>query len=47
MIEERTAPDRQIHLIIDNYSAHKHANMQLWLCDHPRFHVHYTPNSGS
>jgi transposase len=47
MIEERTAPDQQIHLIIDNYSAHKHANVQRWLCDHPRFHVHYTPTSGS
>ena len=47
MIEERTAPDRQIHLIIDNYSAHKHANVCQWLGDHPRFHIHYTPTSGS
>jgi len=47
MIEESTAPDKQIHLIIDNYSAHKHANVGQWLSDHPRFHVHYTPTSGS
>ena len=47
MIEERTPPGKQIHLIIDNYSAHKHANVRQWLCDHPRFHVHYTPTSGS
>ena len=46
MIEERTPPGKQIHLIIDNYSAHKHANVRQWLCDHPRFHVHYTPTSG-
>lgn len=47
MIEERTPPGKQIHLIIDNYSAHKHANVRQWLCDHPRFHIHYTPTSGS
>jgi transposase len=47
MIEEHSAPDKPIHLIIDNYSAHKHANVQLWLAEHPRFHIHYTPTSGS
>lgn len=47
MIEEHTPPDKQIHLIIDNYSAHKHANVQQWLAGHPRFHIHYTPTSGS
>jgi transposase len=47
MIEERTPPGKQIHLIIDNYSAHKHANVRQWLCDHPRLHIHYTPTSGS
>ncbi len=47
MIEERTPPGQQIHLIIDNYSAHKHANVRQWLCEHPRFHIHYTPTSGS
>jgi len=47
MIEERTPPDKQIHLIIDNYSAHKHAEVGLWLKEHPRFHIHYVPTSGS
>jgi hypothetical protein len=47
MIEERTPPEKQIHLIIDNYSAHKHADVRLWLGDHPRFHIHYVPTSGS
>src|SRR5258708_35774228 len=27
MIEEHSPLDKQIHLIIDNYSAHKHANV--------------------
>ena len=26
----------QIHLILDNYSTHKHANVQQWLAKHPR-----------
>ena len=47
MIEQHSPPDKEIHLIIDNYSAHKHANVQLWLKDHPRLHIHYTPTSGS
>jgi transposase len=46
-IEEHTPPDKQIHLILDNYSAHKHANVGLWLSEHPRFHIHYTPTSSS
>lgn len=47
LIEERTPPDKQIHLIIDNYSAHKHPAVRQWLDERPRFHVHYTPTSGS
>ena len=47
MMEKHTPADQQIHLILDNYSAHKHANVQQWLADHPRFHLHYTPTSGS
>lgn len=47
MIEERTPPDKQIHLIMDNYSAHKHANVGQWLGEHARFHIHYTPTSAS
>ena len=47
LIEKHASPGKQIHLIIDNYSAHKHANVCQWLYEHPRFHIHYTPTSGS
>src|ERR1019366_3615651 len=47
LIEERTPPGKQIHLIMDNYSAHKHAAVGEWLAEHPRFHIHPTPPSGS
>ena len=47
LIEERTPLGKQIHLIMDNYSAHKHAAVGAWLAEHPRFHIHPTPTSGS
>lgn len=44
----REAPkDLKVHLIIDNYSTHKHQKVREWLDKHPRFHVHFTPTSGS
>jgi transposase len=36
-----------IHLILDNYSAHKHENVDKWLAKHPRFKLHFTPTSSS
>jgi transposase len=47
MIEQHTPSDKQIHLVIDNYSAHKHGNVKRWLDKHLRFHIHYTPTSAS
>jgi transposase len=36
-----------VHLILDNYSTHKTPAIQRWLTAHPRFHMHFTPTSGS
>jgi transposase len=47
MIEAATPPGLEIHLIMDNYSAHKHAAVGQWLAERPRFHIHWTPTSGS
>jgi transposase len=45
---DREVPDGlQIHLILDNYSTHKHANVKAWLTKHPRFHLHFIPTSSS
>jgi len=46
-IEDVVPADRQIHLIADNYSTHKHPKVQSWLSRHPRFHMHFTPTSCS
>ncbi|MFN2397912.1 MAG: IS630 family transposase, partial [Gemmatimonadaceae bacterium] len=38
---------RDIHLILDNFSAHKTKAVAAWLGAHPRVHVHYTPTYSS
>ena len=40
--------DLDIHLIVDNYSTHKHDKVKKkWLARRPRFHIHYTPTYAS
>jgi len=45
---EREAPiGKIVHVILDNYGAHKHPKVRAWLGRHPRFAFHYTPTSCS
>ncbi len=37
----------ELHLVMDNYAAHKHHNVRDWLEKHPRFKVHFTPTHAS
>jgi transposase len=46
-IDKEVPNGLQIHLILDNYSTHKHENVTKWLEKHPRFHLHFTPTSSS
>jgi len=46
-IDEQTPPALDLHLIVDNYSTHKHPKVQNWLRRHPRFHLHFIPTSSS
>jgi transposase len=46
-IDRMTPADKQLHLILDNASTHKHEKVQRWLKRHPRFHFHFTPTSSS
>ena len=34
-----------VHVILDNYAAHKHPKVRQWLDRHPRFTFHFTPTS--
>jgi len=47
LIDAQTPPDLDLHVIADNYSTHKHAQVKRWLQRHPRFHMHFTPTSSS
>jgi len=47
LIDEKTPAGLDLHLIIDNYSTHKHPKVKRWLSRHPRFHVHFIPTSSS
>jgi transposase len=37
----------EVHLVMDNYGTHKVTKVRTWLARHPRYHVHFTPTSGS
>jgi transposase len=46
-IDAETLPDLDLHLIVDNYSTHKHPKVKNWLRRHKRFHIHFIPTSSS
>jgi hypothetical protein len=43
----RVYPDQELHVILDNSSAHSTPEVQAWLAEHPRVQFHYTPTSAS
>ena len=46
-INRATPKHLALHLIVDNYAAHKTPEAKRWLKRHPRFHLHFTPTSAS
>jgi transposase len=46
-IEQATAADDAIHVILDNLSTHKSPPVRRWLRRHPRVHFHFIPTSSS
>src|SRR2546425_5674082 len=47
LIQKQTPQDKDVHLVLDNYSAHKTPEVLQWLARHRRFHLHFTPTSSS
>jgi transposase len=43
----RAYPEQELHLVMDNYAAHKRIEIRDWLAANPRVHVHFTPTSAS
>jgi putative transposase len=46
-VDANVLPDLGIHLVVDNYTSHKHPKVKRWLALHPRYQVHYTPTYAS
>jgi transposase len=46
-IEAEVPAGKMVHVILDNYAAHKHPKVRAWLDRHPRFVFHFTPTSAS
>ena len=46
-IDQEVPAHLDVHLVLDNYATHKTPDIQRWLLRHPRFHLHFTPTSGS
>ena len=46
-VEQATAADQAIHVILDNLSTHKSPPVHRWLRRHRRVHFHFIPTSSS
>lgn len=47
LINRNVPKNKEIHIITDNYSTHKHENVKKWFKRHKRFEIHFTPTSAS
>lgn len=46
-IDASVEPALEVHVVLDNLSAHKTPAVHRWLLRHPRFRFHFTPTYGS
>ena len=46
-IDKNVPEGLELHLVLDNYSSHKHPKVKTWLLNHPRYHLHFTPTYSS
>ena len=47
VINAQVPADKAVHIILDNYAAHKHPKVRAWLDRQKRFVFHFTPTSCS
>ncbi len=46
-VEGEVPSGLDLHMILDNYSAHKHAQVKRWMKRHSRWHFHFIPTNSS
>jgi len=47
LVKKYKRKKNEIHIICDNYSAHKHKNVKEWLEQHENVFMHFTPTHAS
>jgi len=47
IVEKKTPKEQELHLIVDNYSTHKHEKVKRWLSRNKRVTLHFIPTSSS
>ena len=45
VIDAKVPKKTTVHVVVDNYAAHKHPTVREWIGKHPRFVFHFTPTS--
>ena len=46
-IDANVPSELDVHVIMDNYSTHKHEKVRAWFAKRPRYHIHFTPTYSS
>jgi len=46
-LDATVANGQQIHLVLDNYRAHKHPTLKAWIAARPNYHLHFTRTGSS
>ena len=46
-VEDQTDKEKELHIIVDNYSTHKHEKIKNWLKRNKRVSLHFIPTSSS
>ena len=46
-VDRQTPKEQELHLIVDNYSTHKHEQVRKWLSRNSRITLHFIPTSSS
>ncbi|WP_298343153.1 IS630 family transposase [Ferrimicrobium sp.] len=47
LIDRQVPKELGVHVVLDNYAAHKTESVRTWLLAHPRFEFHFTPTYSS
>ena len=47
LIDKKVPKELDVHIVLDNYAAHKTESVRTWLLAHPRFEFHFTPTYSS